>query len=315
MGPVIGVTVSQAARNVLAEAAQIDAYNIAQMLGHTEGGTRDPRPDPDRARHAGPAGRGHPGPPERPSRPSSTYVEARGGKLVKAGDNGQLTAVESGGGSELIDRQLEYAQLVEAIRFTAEWEREASLRLRTGDTAVLTEYDQHGRIRGGDADRIMDEARKAYLAAYLSGRDVLLMAQSHDTCRELSQRIREDLQHLGVVSDGPSAALRDGARASAGDLIITRKNDHGLGVANGDTWRVEAVDGDRITMRQMVDADRETGERRYAEDTVDLQRRPDLSGPGVRRRRVHRAGAGKPTSPTRSPATPRRAGPWPRESR
>ena len=62
------------------------------------------------------------------------YVEARGGKLVKAGDNGQLTAVESGGGSELIDRQLEYAQLVEAIRFTAEWEREASLRLRTGDT-------------------------------------------------------------------------------------------------------------------------------------------------------------------------------------
>ena len=49
-----------------------------------------------------------------------------------AGDHGQLTAVESGGGSELIDRNLEYAQLVEAIRFTAEWEREASLRLRTG---------------------------------------------------------------------------------------------------------------------------------------------------------------------------------------
>ena len=36
MGPVIGVTVSQAARNVLADAAQIDAYNLAQMLGHTE---------------------------------------------------------------------------------------------------------------------------------------------------------------------------------------------------------------------------------------------------------------------------------------
>ena len=36
MGPVVGVTVSQAARNVLAEAAQVDAYNLAQMLGHTE---------------------------------------------------------------------------------------------------------------------------------------------------------------------------------------------------------------------------------------------------------------------------------------
>ena len=196
------------------------------------------------------------------------YVEARGCKLVMAGDHGQLTAVESGGGMELVVRQLEYAQLAEAIRFTAEWEREASLRLRTGDAAVLTEYDQHGRIRGGDVDHIMDEARKAYLAAYLSGRDVLLMAQSHDTCRELSQRIRDDLVHLGVVGDGPSAPLRGGARASVGDLIITRKNDHELGVANGDTWRVEAVDGDRITMRQMVDADRETGERRFADGTV-----------------------------------------------
>ena len=191
-----------------------------------------------------------------------------GGKLFLAGDQGQLTAVEGGGAFDLLGRNLEYAQLVEAVRFTAEWEREASLRLRTGDTAVLTEYDQHGRIHGGDADQIMDEARKTYLAAYLTGRDAILMAQSHETCRELSQRIRDDLVHLGLVSDGPSAALRDGARASVGDLIITRKNDHGLGVANGDTWRVEAVDGDRIVMRQMVDPDRETGARRYADSTV-----------------------------------------------
>jgi hypothetical protein len=75
----------------------------------------------------------------------------------------------------------------------------------------------------------MDEARKAYLAGYLAGRDVLLMAQSHATCREMSQRIRDDLQHLGLVKRGAEAALRDGARASVGDLIITRKNDHDLG--------------------------------------------------------------------------------------
>ncbi len=267
MGPVIGVTVSQAARNVLADAAHIDAYNVAQMLGHTE--------EARGILGAIPLERGTLILLDEATQISMkdladlvAYAEERGCKLVMAGDHGQLTAVESGGGMELITRQLEHAQLAEAIRFTAEWEREASLRLRTGDTSVLTEYDQHGRIRGGPADHIMDEARKAYLAGYLSGRDVLLMAQSHDTCRELSQRIREDLVHLGVVSDGPSVALRDGARASIGDLIITRKNDHGLGVANGDTWRVEGVDGDRITMRQMLDADRETGERRFAEDAV-----------------------------------------------
>jgi hypothetical protein len=198
----------------------------------------------------------------------ASLAGANAAKILILGDDGQLTAVEGGGGMRLITREQEHAQLVEPVRFAAEWEGEASLRLRTGDAAVLTEYDQHGRIRGGDADQAMDEARKAYLAGYLAGRDVLLMAQSHETCREMSQRIRDDLQHLGLVERGTEAPLRDGARASVGDLIITRKNDHGLGVANGDTWRVEAVDGDRITMRQLVDADRETGERRYADHTV-----------------------------------------------
>ena len=177
--------------------------------------------------------------------------------------------MESGGGSELIDRQLEYAQLVEAIRFTAEWEREASLRLRTGDTAVLTEYDQHGRIRGGDADRIMDEARKAYLAAYLSGRDVLLMAQSHDTCRELSQRIREDLRAPRAWS---ATVLRRRCGTVPGPVPGTSSSPGRMTTAwasptatrGGSRW--STVTGSPCG--QMVDADRETGERRYADHTI-----------------------------------------------
>jgi conjugative relaxase-like TrwC/TraI family protein len=268
LGPVIGVAPSQAARNVLAEAAQIRAYNTAQFLGH----------HPEKGRGAlgrVPIGENSLILVDEASMVSMedladivSYAEAHHAKVVLAGDHGQLTAVESGGGMQLVTRQLEYAQLAEPVRFAAEWEGEASLRLRTGDAAVLTEYDQHGRIHGGDLDHVMDEARKAYLASYLQGRDVLLMAQNHETCRELSQRIRDDLQHLGVIGDGPSAALRDGARASVGDLIITRKNNHSLGIANGDTWRVEAVDGDDITMRRMIDADRATGERQFADETI-----------------------------------------------
>jgi hypothetical protein len=34
-------------------------------------------------------------------------------------------------------------------RFANDWEREASLRLRRGDTEVLDVYDAHGRIHGG----------------------------------------------------------------------------------------------------------------------------------------------------------------------
>ena len=117
----------------------------------------------------------------------------------------------------------------------------------------------------------MDEARKQFLAGYLQGQDVLLMAQSNDTARELSGRIRDDLQHLGLVERGAEASLREGAKASVGDLIVTRKIDHQLGVANGDTWRVEAVNGETITMRKMLDADRATGVRRYADTTVEYE--------------------------------------------
>ena len=261
-GPVVGLAASQAARNVLAESGIENSYNTAQYLAGIRNGQIVPQAGTlyllDEASMAS----------FEHTVAVAELADTNAGTIRLIGDSGQLTAPEGGGAFDLINRNNEYAQLVDAVRFTNEWEREASLRLRTGDPAVLTEYDQHGRIRGGDAGQIMDEARKAYLAGYLSGRDVLLMAQSHDTCRELSEQIRDDLVHLGVVSDGPSAALRDGARASVGDLIITRKNDHGLGVANGDTWRVEAVNGDQITMRQVVDADKETGERRYAGNTV-----------------------------------------------
>jgi hypothetical protein len=72
----------------------------------------------------------------------------------------------------------------------------------------------------------MDQAVHAYVASYLAGRDVLLMAADWARCRELSARIRDDLIHLGLVDDGPAVRIADGAEASAGDLIICRRNDH-----------------------------------------------------------------------------------------
>ena len=41
------------------------------------------------------------------------------------------------------------------VRFRAAWEQAASLRLRAGDTAMLAEYDQHGRVYGGDPEQMM----------------------------------------------------------------------------------------------------------------------------------------------------------------
>ena len=156
--------------------------------------------------------------------------------------------------------------------------RQASLRLRDGDTTVLADYDQHARIIGGEPEQMMDAAAADYLALSLDGTDVLLMAADHALRRELSRRIREDLIRLGAVQSGPQAAIADGATASAGDLIICTRNDHtieagepGRTLANGDLLRIDAVTGTGLIVRRALDADPATGRRRWTDRTFLYQ--------------------------------------------
>jgi ATP-dependent exoDNAse (exonuclease V) alpha subunit len=189
---------------------------------------------------------------------------------VLAGDQEQLAAVEGGGAMMLLADRLGYVQLAEPVRFTAAWERSASLRLRAGDATALDEYDRHGRIRGTPPSQAMDQAARAYVASYLDGRDVLLMAADWARCRELSQRIRDDLIHLGLVDPGRTIRIAEGVQASVGDLIICRRNDHGIeageagrALANGDVLRIEAIIPGGLIVRRRLDPDRATGQRRF----------------------------------------------------
>jgi len=198
------------------------------------------------------------------------HAARNGCKLVLAGDQEQLAAVEGGGAMMLLADRLGYVQLAEPVRFTAAWEPDASLGLRSGDATALDEYDQHGRISGAPPEEAMDQAVKAYVASYLAGRNVLLMAADWARCRELSARIRDDLIHLGLVDNGRTIQIAEGAEASVGDLIICRRNDHqveagepGRALANGDVLRVEAITSGAVMVRRMLDPDQATGQRRF----------------------------------------------------
>jgi hypothetical protein len=92
-----------------------------------------------------------------------------------------------------------------------------SLRLRQGDPSALDECDQHGRIRGARPDQVVDQAVRAYVASYLDGQSVQLMAADWARCRELSARIRDDLIHLGLV-DGRRTARKVGLRSGSASL-------------------------------------------------------------------------------------------------
>jgi conjugative relaxase-like TrwC/TraI family protein len=204
LGPVIGITPSQSARNTLAAGVPV-SYNTAQFLGHLPGrrGARGPvRIGPgtllvidEASMISGPD-----------LADLVAYAAARGAKIILAGDTSQLQAVENGGGMALLAAALGYARLTEPVRFRAAWEQEASLRLRDGDTTVLAEYDQHGRIHGGEPQQMIDAAAAAYVALSASGIETLLMTADHALRRELSRRIREDLIALGIVQDGPPSA-------------------------------------------------------------------------------------------------------------
>ena len=189
-------------------------------------------------------------------------AEARGGKVVVAGDTMQLQAVQNGGGMSLLADRLGYVRLAEPVRFHAAWERAASLRLRDGDTSVLEEYDRHDRITGGDPEQMMDAAAARYVALTVAGTDALLMAADHSLRRELSRRIRDDMVRLGLVRPGPGVTIADGTTANVGDLIVCTRNDKtveagepGRTLANGDLLRIDAVTPGGLLVRRALDAD------------------------------------------------------------
>jgi AAA domain/TrwC relaxase len=270
LGPVIGITPSQSARNTLAAGVPV-SYNTAQFLGHLPGrrGARGPvRIGPgtllvidEASMISGPD-----------LADLIAYAKAQGAKIILAGDTSQLQAVENGGGMALLASQLGYARLAHPVRFRAAWEQQASLRLRDGDTTVLAEYDQHARIYGGDPEQMIDAAVAAYVALTTDGTDTLLMAADHTLRRELSRRIREDLITLGLVQPGPAVTIADGTKASPGDLIICTRNNHtiqagepGRTLANGDLLRIDAVTTVGLIVRRALDADPGTGQRRWTD--------------------------------------------------
>ena len=266
--PVIGLATSQMGANALREAGIERVLNIAQFLGHSPGhrGARgvasldsETLIVVDEASMTG-----------TPDMADIAGIAARDGhKMIASGDHAQLSAIESGGAMSLLVSRLGHVQLAEAVRFTHEWEQQATLSLRAGNVAVLEEYRARGRLRGGSPDEIKAAARRLYVSHYLQGTDVELIVWQRDLARELADSVRSDLQHLGRVSaGGPEAELAEGSRAGAGDLIRAKTMDHSLGVANNDVFRVEEVCEDgSLTVRRMGRRDAETGQRTWADET------------------------------------------------
>src|SRR5690606_10505989 len=78
-------------------------------------------------------------------------AEGRGWRLALVGDPMQFAAVGRSGMFGHLVNTIGAVELDRVHRFDASWERDASLRLRRGDTDVVALYDRNDRFHGGTA--------------------------------------------------------------------------------------------------------------------------------------------------------------------
>ncbi|WP_131105770.1 MobF family relaxase [Ornithinimicrobium sufpigmenti] len=183
------------------------------------------------------------------------HVVQAGGSVRLVGDDQQLAAVAAGGIlTDLAEQGYAHGTtvtLTELHRFTDPAEGAATLAIRDGDPAGLEHYLERDRVHAGDTGAMTEAAYAAWRTDRQAGLSSLLLAATRDTVRDLNHRARHDRLHTTAGQHpGPEVTLADGTRASAGDLVITRRNDRrlrdrdGSWVKNGDRWRVDAVHPD-----------------------------------------------------------------------
>jgi conjugative relaxase-like TrwC/TraI family protein len=251
-GSVVGLAPSAVAAQVLAEDLGIGCENTAKWLHEHDCGRAGFEPGQlviiDEATLAGTLTL---------DRLAGLAAQA-GAKVLLVGDTAQLQSVEAGGTFALLaSARPDTPELTTVHRFTHDWERTASLELRAGRTEVIGTYVQHGRVREGTTDEMMDAAYHAWSEDVRDGRTTILVAEASETVRYLNMRARADRIAGGDPAGRSEVNLADGTRASRGDLVITRRNDRRLHtrprgrgrggggwVRNGHLWHVVRVNAD-----------------------------------------------------------------------
>lgn len=249
-GAVIGLAPSAAAAEVLGDALGIPTENTAKWAHEHAAGRWDLRPGDlvivDEASLAGTLMLDR----------LVTHARETGAKVLLVGDWAQLSAVESGGGFGLIAREIEDApELTDVCRFQHEWEKTATLGLRTGSPDIVQTYAQHGRIHDGDDPT--EAAFAAWRADTEAGLRSILLAVDSATVAELGKRARAERVAAGHVA-AAGLPLHDGNTVGVGDVIVTRRNDRRLlagrgWVKNGDRWQVvHGFEDGALTVRRIA---------------------------------------------------------------
>ena len=239
-GQVLALAPSAAAARVLGDAAQVPADTLAKALHDLD---RDTPLDHrtlvvmDEAGMAATTDLAN----------LTRHAVSAGASIRLIGDDRQLAAIGAGGLLRDLAENPSTVRLSDAVRFADPAEARAALAIRDGKAGAFDFYLDSRRVHVGDEFTAATSAYQAWCADRAAGRDSLLLASTRKQVTELNLRARAD--RLGTISDGRTAevALADGSRLSAGDEIVTRRNERRIPITasdwikNGDRWTVHAV--------------------------------------------------------------------------
>jgi ATP-dependent exoDNAse (exonuclease V) alpha subunit len=171
-------------------------------------------------------------------------------RLVLVGDPRQLQAVGRGGMFDELCRTGRVHELATIHRFTHRWEQTATLRLRVACTKALDAYLDHGRVTAGDVDAHLVSIASAWIAHNAAGEVVAVTAETNQQVDALNLAIQVRRRAKGELCADRIAPVAGSETVSAGDVIVTRRNDRSLRtddgepVRNREQWSVDAVNRD-----------------------------------------------------------------------
>lgn len=171
-----------------------------------------------------------------------TVCTEAGATVALVGDRAQLAAVGRGGvldmAAQIRGRTFDMA---EVHRFTDPTYADLTLQMRDGTNPgdVFDQLATHGlvRLHANSEDACEHVARER-----VDGEAVTV--STNDEARTLNAAIRTERVAQGLVDDTRTTYGSDDLAIGAGDLIQTRQNDSGIGVANRQQWIVQQVEDD-----------------------------------------------------------------------
>ncbi|KQU68965.1 hypothetical protein [Phycicoccus sp. Root101] len=156
-----------------------------------------------------------------------------------------------------------------------EWERDATLQLRTGKPEAADTYLAHGRVESGTREDMLDLLFDAWLDDTRAGLQSLMIAADAQTVADLNARARAHSVAMGAVADR-GVASADGNTIGVGDVVVTRLNVRALStgrgwVKNGDDWIVRETRGDgRVRVARVATGETATLPADYVKEHLEL---------------------------------------------